>query len=64
MGIKGCRGFGLEQAEPEMVGIADAKTSNGSRNYVHHARHHERVVEQILTYHGGSRAVKVDRGDV
>ena len=47
-----------------MVSIADSQSGNGGGNDVNHSRHHKRVVEQILAYHRGARAIEVDRGDV
>ena len=37
---------------------------NGGNRHTDEARHHERVVEQVLAYDGGARTVEVHGGDV
>ena len=54
----------LVHSEPEVVDIADTQSGDGRSYYVYHARHHERVVEQILANHRGARAVEVYGSDI
>ena len=50
--------------EDEVEEGTDAVSTDRSRDDVDHARHHERVVQEVLTNDGGARAVEVHGCDI
>ena len=47
-----------------MVQESDEVTGDAGHERVNHARHHERVVQQVLADDSSARAVEVHRGDI